>query len=173
MSKCVVKRPRLDRVAVLACATAFLGLVLPASGAQAPECLIEVHDQSGAIADNGTVCAVAPAGSKFCTFNLQLCHNVGTCSADPLKKKARTTGHCNPGKLTVSSTDSSCGAFTGVKVHTKKNGKKAVSCKIRAQAHAGHGQSDVDKVTLQCMPSGSSCGGASPSGAFLDRPDAP
>ncbi len=171
MSKCV-KRPRLDRVAVLACATAFLGLVPPAS-AQAPECLIEVHDQSGAVADNGKVCAVAPADSKFCTFNLQLCNNVGTCSADPLKKKARTTGHCNPGKLTVSSTDSSCGAFTGIKVRTKGRGKKAGSCKIRVQAHAGHGQNDVDKVTLECMPSGSSCGGASPSGAFLDRPDAP
>src|SRR5712664_1462636 len=97
---------RFGRGLVLACATAFLGLVPPASGAQAPECLIEVHDvflvgpggeviQSGAVPDNGTVCVVAPAGSKFCTFNLQLCHNVGTCSADPLKKKARTTGHCN------------------------------------------------------------------------------
>jgi len=172
MSKCAVKRPRLDRVAVLACATAFLGLVPPASGAPAPECLIEVHDQSGAVADNGKVCAVAPADSKFCTFNLQLCHNVGTCSADPLKGKARTTGHCNPGKLKVSSTDSSCGSFTGVKVRTKKNGKKMGKCLIRAQAHAGHQQNDVDKVTLECMPSGMSCG-ASPSGAFLDRPDAP
>ena len=183
MSKCAVKRPRLDRVAVLACATAFLGLVPPASGAQTPECLIEVHDvflvgpggeviQSRAVPDNGTVCAVAPSGSKFCTFNLELCHNVGTCSADPLKGKARTTGHCNPGKLKVSSTDSSCGSFTGVKVRTKKNGKKMGKCLIRAQAHAGHQQNDVDKVTLECMPSGMSCG-ASPSGAFLDRPDAP
>ena len=173
MSKCAVKRPRLDRVAVLACATAFLGLVPLASGAPAPECLIEVHDQSGAVPDNGTVCAVATAASpKFCTFNLQLCHNVGTCSADPLKKKARTTGHCNPGKLTVSSTDSSCGSFTGIKVRTKGRHTKPGSCKIRVQAHAGHGQSDVDKVTLECMPSGSSCG-ASPSGAFLDRLDRP
>jgi len=97
---------------------------------------------------------------------------VGTCSADPLKGKARTTGHCNPGKLKVSSTDSSCGSFTGVKVRTKKNGKKMGKCLIRAQAHAGHQQNDVDKVTLECMPSGMSCG-ASPSGAFLDRPDAP
>jgi len=160
------------RVLVLACATAFPGLVPPASGAQAPECLIEVHDQRGAVADNGTVCAVTADG-KSCTFNLQLCHNVGTCSADPLKKKARTTGHCNPGKLTVSSTDSSCGTSTGIKVRTKGKGKQAGSCKIRVQAHAGHGQNDVDKVTLQCMPSGSSCPGGSPSGAFLDRPDMP
>jgi len=168
MSDGAVQRPRFGRVLVLACAAAFLGLVPPASGVQAPECLIEVHDQSGAVPDNGTVCAVA--SPKFCTFNLQLCHNVGTCSAGPLKKKARTTGHCNPGKLTVSSTDSSCGGFTGIKVRPKR-GKKPGSCKIRVQAHAGHGQNDVDKVTLQCMPSGSSCG--SPSGAFLDRPDAP
>ena len=82
MSNRAVQHPRLGRVAVLACASAFLGLVPPASGAQAPECL------------------------------------------------------------------------------------------IRAQAHAGHQQNDVDKVTLECMPSGMSCG-ASPSGAFLDRPDAP
>src|SRR6058998_2389994 len=168
MSNRAVQHPRLGRVAVLACASAFLGLVPPASGAQAPECLIEVHDQSGAVPDYGTVCAVAPSGSKFCTFNLELCHNVGTCSADPLKGKARTTGHCNPGKLKVSSTDSTCGAFTGVKVRTRKNGKKMGKCLIRAQAHAGHQQNDVDKVTLECMPSGMSCG-ASPSGAFLDR----
>ena len=173
MSDGAVQCSRFDRLLVLACATAFLGLVPPASGAPAPECLIEVHDQNGAVSDNGTVCAVATAASpKFCTFNLQLCHNVGTCSADPLKKKARTTGHCNPGKLKVSSTDSSCGSFTGVKVRTKKNGKKMGKCLIRAQAHAGHQQNDVDKVTLECMPSGMSCGG-SPSGAFLDRPDAP
>ena len=173
MSDGAVQCPRFGRLLVLACATAFLGLVPPASGAQAPECLIEVHDQSGAVPDNGSVCAVAPAGSKSCTINLELCHNVGTCSADPLKKKARTTGHCTPGKLKVSSTDSTCGAFTGIKVRTKGNGKKPGSCKIHVQAHAGHGQNDLDKVTLECMPSGSSCGGASPSGAFLDRPDAP
>jgi hypothetical protein len=170
-----MQRLRFGRVLVLASATAFLGLVPPASGAQAPECLIEVHDDSGAVADGGTVCAVAPAGAKFCTIMLQLCHNVGTCSAEPLKKKARTTGQCNPGKLTVSSTDSTCGGFTGIKVHTKKRGKSRTmgKCRIHVQAHAGHGQNDVDKVTLECMPSGSSCGGASPSGAFLDRPDAP
>src|SRR5712692_4447913 len=98
MSNRAVQCSRLGRVAVLACASAFLALFPPASAAQAPECLIEVHDHSGAVPDNGTVCAVAPAGSKFCTFDLQLCHNVGSCSADPLKKKARTTGHCNPGK---------------------------------------------------------------------------
>ena len=170
MSDGAVQRPRFGRVLVLACAAAFLGLVPPANGVQAPECLIEVHDQSGAVPDNGTVCAVA--SPKFCTFNLQLCHNVGTCSAGPLKKKARTTGHCNPGKLTVSSTDSSCGSFTGIKVRTKGRHTKPGSCKIRVQAHAGHGQSDVDKVTLECMPTGSSCG-ASPSGAFLDRLDRP
>ncbi len=72
----------------------------------------------------------------------------------------------------MSSTDSSCGAFTGVKVRTKKNGSKMGKCLIRVQAHAGHGQNDVDKVTLECMPSGSSCG-ASPSGAFLDSLDRP
>ena len=99
MSDGAVQCPRFGRLLVLACATAFLGLVPPASGAQAPECLIEVHDQSGAVPDNGTVCAVAPTGSKFCTFNLELCHNAGSCSAGPLKGKARTTGHCNPGKL--------------------------------------------------------------------------
>jgi hypothetical protein len=61
---------RLGRLLVLACATAFLGLVPRASRAQ-DECLLEIHDQSGSVPDQGTVCALATA--KFCIFNLQLC----------------------------------------------------------------------------------------------------
>src|SRR3989442_12088201 len=102
MSNRAMQLPRLARLAVLACATAFLGLVPPASGAPAPECLIEGHDQNGAVSDNGTVCAVATAASpKFCTFNLQLCPNVGTGSAAALNQKAPTPARCDPGMLTV------------------------------------------------------------------------
>ena len=172
MSNHAVQRPRLGRVAVLA--SALLALAPLVRGAQqAPECLIEIHDQSGNVTDGSTLCSVA-GSTKSCTFNLALCHNVSGCAVGALKKKLHATGHCNPGHLKISPTDSSCsGAFTGIKVRTKGNGKKPGSCKIRVQAHAGHGQNDLDKVTLACTPSGSSCGGASPSGAFLDRPDAP
>ena len=49
---------RIGRLLVLACATAFLGLVPRASRAQ-DECLLEIHDQSGSVPDHGMVCALA------------------------------------------------------------------------------------------------------------------
>ncbi len=156
MSNRAVKRPRLGRVAVLACASALLALAPQVTGApQAPECLIEIHDQSGNVPDGSTLCQVA--SPKFCTFNLELCHNVSGCAVGALKKKVRATGHCNPGHLQISPTGSSCsGAFTGIKVPTKKNKGK---CIVRVGAHSSDkpSQVDVDRVTLQCKPAGSSC----------------
>ncbi|HKC82844.1 MAG TPA: hypothetical protein VKD46_02480, partial [bacterium] len=121
MSNHALQRPRLGRVAVLAGASALLALAPLVRGAQqAPECLIEIHDQSGNVPDGNTLCQVA--SPKFCTFNLALCHNVSGCAVGALKKKLHATGHCNPGHLKISPTDSSCsGAFTGIKVPTKKN----------------------------------------------------
>ena len=159
MSNRVMQRPRLARVAVLACASAFLALAPQVSRAQEPECLIEIHDQSGNVTDGSTLCSVA-GSTKSCTFNLALCHNVSGCAVGALKKKLHATGHCNPGHLKISPTDSSCsGAFTGIKVPTRKNGKKMVKCIVRVGAHSSDkpAQVDVDKVTLQCMPAGSSC----------------
>jgi len=160
MSNHAVQRPRLGRVAVLAGASALLALAPLVRGAQqAPECLIEIHDQSGNVPDGSTLCSVA-GSTKSCTFNLALCHNVSGCAVGALKKKLHATGHCNPGHLKISPTDSSCsGAFTGIKVPTRKNGKKMVKCIVRVGAHSSDkpAQVDVDKVTLQCMPAGSSC----------------
>ena len=155
MSNHAVQRPRLGRVAVLA--SALLALAPLVRGAQqAPECLIEIHDQSGNVTDGSTLCSVA-GSTKSCTFNLALCHNVSGCAVGALKKKLHATGHCNPGHLKISPTDSSCsGAFTGIKVPTKKNKGK---CIVRVGAHSSDkpSQMDVDKVTLQCKPAGSSC----------------
>jgi len=157
MSNHAVQRPRLGRVAVLAGASALLALAPLVRGAQqAPECLIEIHDQSGNVTDGSTLCSVA-GSTKSCTFNLALCHNVSGCAVGALKKKLHATGHCNPGHLKISPTDSSCsGAFTGIKVPTKKNKGK---CIVRVGAHSSDkpSQVDVDKVTLQCKPAGSSC----------------
>jgi len=159
MSNRVMQRPRLARVAVLACASAFLALAPQVSRAQEPECLIEIHDQNGAVSDEGTLCAVSPASPKFCTFNLALCHNEPGCTVGKLKKRVHATGHCNPAKLTVSPTDSSCGAFTGIKVRTRGNGKKPGKCRIRVGAKSSDkpAMTDVDKVLLTCMPAGTSC----------------
>src|SRR5437016_2645181 len=120
MSNHAVQRPRLGRVAVLA--SALLALAPLVRGAQqAPECLIEIHDQSGNVTDGSTLCSVA-GSTKSCTFNLALCHNVSGCAVGALKKKLHATGHCNPGHLKISPTDSSCsGAFTGIKVPTRTN----------------------------------------------------
>ena len=156
MSNHAVQRPRLGRVAVLAGASALLALAPLVRGAQqAPECLIEIHDQSGNVPDGSSLCAVA--SPKSCTFNLTLCHNVSGCEVGALKKKLHATGHCNPGHLKISPTDSSCsGAFTGIKVPTKKNKGK---CIVRVGAHSSDkpSQVDVDRVTLQCKPAQSSC----------------
>ena len=68
---------RLGRLIVLACTTAFLGLVPQASRAQ-DECLLEIHDQNASVADGDTLCALA--SPKFCIFNLQLCLNQPGCT---------------------------------------------------------------------------------------------
>src|ERR1700758_2134465 len=103
----------LSRVLVLACATAFLGLVPRASRAQ-DECLLEIHDQSGSVPDQGTVCALA--SPKFCILNLP------GCTAATFTKKIHATGPCNPAKLKITPpSQSPCGDFAGIKVRTKRN----------------------------------------------------
>ncbi len=161
---------RFGRVLVLACLTALLSLVPHPGRAQEPECLIEVHDQSGALPDPSTLCQVAnttPSRGtkpKLCTFMLQLCHNEPGCTVGKLKKTVRgmhAGGLCNsPGRLSVSPSDmtssgSPCGALVGIKVRSQGKGK----CVIRLGARSSDKPSkhDVDKVTLQCMPAGRTC----------------
>ena len=141
------QRFQVGSLIVLACAAAALGLVPRAARAQT--CTIEVHDQNGVVPDGSSLCQVA--SGKICTFNLELCRNPPDCTPSTFK---RTTGHCNPGKLKISSSQSPCGNSVPIKVRTKKNGRKQGSCKVRAAA-----KSNVDKITLLCMPAGSVCPG--------------
>ena len=164
------QRFRFSRVLVLACLTAFLAHIPQPSRAQDAECLIEVHDASGALPDPATLCQVANTTptrgkkAKLCTFMLQLCHNEPGCTVGQLKNTVRgmhAGGLCNsPGRLSVSpsdmtSTGSPCGALVGIKVRAQGKGQ----CVIRFGARSSDKPSkkDVDKLTLQCMPVGSTC----------------
>jgi hypothetical protein len=100
------------------------------------------------------------ATHKKCAFNLRLCTNAVQAGCDLATfqtKKFHATGHCGPvAKLQViaSGGSSVCGAFTGVTVRTKNNGRKAGRCLIRAAVRTGktRARTDVDKITLLCEP---------------------
>ena len=149
---------------VFACAMVYLARLPRSSFAvqetAGDECLVEVHDQNGNVPDGNTLCQVA--SGKKCTFNLELCRNQPGCLPATFKKTIKTTGHCNPGKLRITPAQSPCGSFVGIKVPTKKNGKKTGSCTIRVSARSSDkpARVDVDKVTLSCVPAGSTCPGA-------------
>jgi hypothetical protein len=127
------------------------------------ECLVEIHDESGALSDGATLCQTAD--KHICTFNLALCLNQpeeGCTPANFTKHTFRAMGHCGPvGLLRVNSagTSSVCGAFTGVKVHTRSSGKAPGQCTIRAAVRSAkvEARTDVDTVTLVCMPPGVPC----------------
>jgi hypothetical protein len=133
------------------------------SGSPSDECLVQIHDEGGALADGGTQCQTATG--HICTFNLQLCLNQsqeGCTPANFTKHTFRAMGHCGPvGQLRVDSmgTGSVCGAFTGIKVHTRSSGKAPGQCTIRAAVRSAKVQArtDVDTVTLVCMPKGTAC----------------
>ncbi len=124
-------------------------------------CLVSIHDSGGSpISNGGSVCQNASGTS--CTFNLQACVNdvLAGCSPDTSKKKKiHATGHCGAiGKLQVgAAAGPSCGNTAGIKVHTKKHGKKAGTCNIRIAVKTKGGRSDLDKITLTCNPSSSPC----------------
>jgi len=134
----------------------------PVSGGS-DECLIGMRDETAAIADGSTECQVSTG--RFCTFNLQLCLNQAQDGCEPgnfTKPRFKASGHCGPvGQLQVDSagTGSVCGAFTGIKVRTRASRKSAGQCTIRAAARSSkaHGRTDVDTVTLVCMPKGKEC----------------
>ena len=148
---------------MLASATVFLAH-LPRASFAAPEtaqdeCLIEVHDQNGAVPDGASVCQVA--SGKFCTFSLAVCRNQPGCTPATFKKSIRTTGPCNPAKLRIKPSESPCGAFVGIKVRTKAKGKKMGTCRIDVAGKSSDkpSRTDVDKVVLTCMPADGSCAG--------------
>ena len=123
------------------------------------ECLVDLRDENGPIADGATRMQTAMHGK--CSFNLQMCANVIQAGCDPATftpKKFHATGHCGPvAKLSVmgpSGTGSACGAFTGITVRTKKAGKKEGKCVISAAVRSArtHARVDKDKVTLLCEP---------------------
>ena len=126
--------------------------------AQADECLVEFQDDTGSLADGTTLTQTAQ--QKKCKFDLKLCTNVlhtGCTAATFAPKKFHATGHCGPVaklQVTATATGSVCGAFTGITVRTKKNGKKEGKCALRASAKTAKTQArkDVDKLTLLCEP---------------------
>ncbi len=126
------------------------------------ECLVEIHDETGALPDGETLCQTAT--DHVCTVNLQLCLNQpqeGCTPANFSDHTVRATGHCAAGQLRVDpmGTGSVCGAFTGVKVHTRSSGKRPGRCTVRVAARSAKvkARTDVDTVTLVCMPRGVSC----------------
>jgi len=138
----------------------FLGAVWPglAQSQSKDECLVEFQDESGSLADRTSL--MQTAARKKCTFNLRLCTNVVQAGCDPASfqmKKFHATGHCGPVahlQVTPSGTSSVCGAFTGITVSTKNNGKKEGRCVVRAAVRSAktHARHDVDTVTLLCEP---------------------
>lgn len=149
---------RLRRVFAFAIAAALIGFTPRASSAQS-ECVTQFKEQtSGAVDDGASLCQTA-VGNK-CSFQIALCVNQSGCTAQDLKtKKVRAKGHCGPvGKVFVKAngTSSVCGAFAGITVRTKKHGKKAGICKIKAKAGKG-ASGDLDKLTLNCQPTTSPC----------------
>src|SRR5262245_12961181 len=138
-------------------------IAVAGGGSGSDECLVEIHDSGGALADGTTLCQTATR--HVCTFDLALCLNQpdgGCAAANFTGRTFRATGHCGPvGQLrvTASGTSSACGAFTGVNVRTRSSGKAPGRCTIRAEVRSAkvHARTDVDTVTLVCMPPGTSC----------------
>jgi len=127
----------------------------PRALAQDNECLVEMQEQAtGPVPDLGTLCATAV--NKVCTFNLRLCRDQPGCPAATFKKKLKAKGLCRGiGRLQLSPSAASCGgAFTGIKVRTKRHGTKAGQCTIKVAARSSDHppRTDRDKITLQCMP---------------------
>jgi hypothetical protein len=98
--------------------------------------------------------------NKACTFNIRACANQpGTgCTAADLKKVKvqKLSGSCKVTglKFTPSGSSSVCGAFTGVIVKTKKNGRKPGKCKLKVSTKSTTKprQVDNDVLTLTCAP---------------------
>jgi hypothetical protein len=160
MSKRELPRPKLRILAALTLAAA-IGGAAARTFAQS-ECLVKVKSAGGEVADQGTVCAEAQ--SKVCVFQLQLCLNEADagCAATLMKKKVKAKGNCRSvGKLRVKPDGSNavCGAMVGIKVKTRKKGRREGTCNIRisARGKGRHAPHDVDKLKLVCKPTPGEC----------------
>jgi hypothetical protein len=160
MSKRELPRPKLRLLAAMTLAVAVV--VAAADAFAQSECLVKVKGTAGEVADQGTVCAEAQ--NKICIFQLQLCLNEADaqCAAATMKKKVKAKGKCGPvGKLQVKPDGSNavCGSMVGIKVKTKKKGRREGTCNIRisARGKGKHAPRDVDKLKLVCKPNPGEC----------------
>ncbi len=126
------------------------------------ECLLRVKAARVTVTDNQTVCQEAQ--NKTCVFQLQACLNQrdGTCAAAPMKRKVKAKGSCRAlAKLQVKpdGTNPVCGAVVGVKVKTKRRGRREGSCRITIAARSSDkpARRDVEKLTLVCKPDPGDC----------------
>jgi hypothetical protein len=139
----------------------FIAGLVPRAHAQANECLVSLETQGDVVVDdNDTVPCCAPyctTDGKKCTFTLRACANQAAsgCEAGDIKKVvARSKCGGTRGFRLKPGTNSVCGAFTDVKVRTKKRGRKPGKCKfsLRVKAKGRPARKDVDAATLVCDP---------------------
>jgi cysteine-rich repeat protein len=160
-------------VAFVSLLAVTLGWVVPDAHAAKNDCLVTFRGVTDANTQGGTFACTdcdpscdtdgVNTPNKSCQFSFQVVINrpATGCTATDIKKvKVKKAGKCKLSgtKITPNGTASVQGAFTGV-VRTKKNGKKAGSCKIIAMAKGGRKprQVDSDKLTLTCNPQGGTC----------------
>jgi len=155
------------RAAPKRCYLAIAILAVGIIGTTAPcwaqnECLAKLKAANVDVADDGTVCGEAQ--NKACVFQLQLCLNQadGGCTAAPMKRKVKARGSCAAIRKLRAKPDGShaaCGSVIGIKVKTKKKGRREGKCKlvITAKSTDKPARRDVDKVTLVCRPNPGDC----------------
>src|SRR5690349_6983688 len=151
---------------------AFLTLLVigPRAFAAQNECLLSFKGVPSDATNGGSVtcddCNAAcdtdgvNTPNQSCTFNIAVCVNQpgAGCTAADIKKVSvkKASGSCKLTGLkpTPNGTSSVCGAFTGVVVKEKKNGKKAGKCTIivSTKSKSKPRQTDKDKLVLTCTP---------------------
>src|SRR5690348_2703557 len=161
-----------SRRSIVAFIAAFLTLLVigPRAFAAQNECLLSFEGVPDAATNGGAVtcddCNAAcdtdgvNTPNKSCTFNIRVCANEpgNGCTAADIKKVMvkKSGGNCKVTglKFTPNGTSSVCGAFTGIVVKEKKNGKKPGKCKITVSAKSKSKPKQVDKdiLTLTCTP---------------------
>jgi hypothetical protein len=161
-----------SRRSIVAFTAGFLTLLVigPRAFAAQNECLLSFKGVPDAATNGGAVtcddCNAAcdtdgvNTPNKSCTFNIRVCANEpgnGCTAADIKKVKVKKSGgNCKVTglKFTPNGTSSVCGAFTGIVVKEKKNGKKPGKCKITVSAKSKSKPKQVDKdiLMLTCTP---------------------
>src|SRR6266404_4853847 len=102
-------------------------------------CLVEIHDQSGALPDGTTLCQTPTDG--VCSFDLQVCQSSdGQCTPAEFKTHVFHATGCGPvTRLRASAqsagTDSMCGPFTTINVRARPR-LKPRRCTIRTEVRS-------------------------------------